>query len=1035
MRLNGMLWRLASYVALATMAMGAGAGCSGDDTEFACQDHSECLDDEACLGEVCEEAPEVGDSCPDDHEGMTYEEFACEDGQWGEVVDPPEITAVSADPPTVDPGEQSVLEVEASSELEELSYQWGAPDGWELAADDEATVDLTAIDEPGETATIEITVTDSSDQTDSGEVVVSTHEIDGPEIDGITADPEPVIPGEIQVVSVEVSHPDGLELDYDWSLPGGWELEETTGPGTIELRAADDHGQSGMLEVTVNDIYDRQATTSLTLSTESLFCGGEGTEGEPFEICAPWSLNRVGYYTEYLDDHFQVTEHLEMEELDEEIHVIGDSQQPFSGMFDGAGYEISGLEVDIDADEAGLFGRVDADGRISDVSLESVDVTGEDLVGGLVGRNEGTVSDVEATGNVEGLAEVGGLIGRNLGSIHRGAAEVDVVGEDEQVGGLVGFNPGTIESTTARGVVDGEDEAVGGLVGENLDSIVTSYATGDVEGDGIVGGLVGSNAEDGTISESYSVGSVTGSFSVGGLVGVNDGDETAIERSFWNLATSGQNDSAGGAGLSETDEFRFKREFESQGWTFYPDDDFDWIMRADDDGVLHPSLDWEAPCDPDEGESECNSGVCATDVELCVECDANPTDVDFGAGEGTEDEPWRICSSDQFKAMSDDDDVLDDHFELYDDIEGDSSTLLSDDVVGTGTDDGFDGVFDGREHRIVDFEIASDSSADSLGLFGTIEENGVVRDLELVDITMAASNHDEVGALAGRNEGTIEDCRGVEIARIEGGEWVGGLVGYNEGAITDVEFSTRSDDGQLAEIWVSQGGGGLVGFNGLDAQIEDASVDVQITGVNQELGIGGLAGVNYGSITDSNATGGVEANSSVGGLVGRVESTGEVQRSYSTAEVTSDSDAFVDVGGLVGASEGDVSDSFSIGEVEQLGVSSVVGGLIGHVSGTAETKHSYAATSMSVSGGQGGDDDEGDEGELEGDALIGGRGMGSTEQELYWDEDIHESGSTTGEGLTTDEFSDASNFLLWDFTDVWEIGEAPDGADRPVIQD
>ena len=94
-------------------------------------------------------------------------------------------------------------------------------------------------------------------------------------------------------------------------------------------------------------------------------------------------------------------------------------------------------------------------------------------------------------------------------------------------------------------------------------------------------------------------------------------------------------------------------------------------------------------------------------------------------------------------------------------------------------------------------------------------------------------------------------------------------------------------------------------FGGVDegGHIENVGVvDVTVTG---ELGVGGLAGGNTGTVTNSYATGSVIGNSRVGGLVG-VNYYGSVTHSYSTGSVTGSSQ----VGGLVGYNTSTVSNSF-----------------------------------------------------------------------------------------------------------------------------
>ena len=92
------------------------------------------------------------------------------------------------------------------------------------------------------------------------------------------------------------------------------------------------------------------------------------------------------------------------------------------------------------------------------------------------------------------------------------------------VGGLVGYNEGTISACYATGDASGTN-LVGGLVGYNEGTISACYATGDASGTNLVGGLVGRNST-GTISACYATGNASGTNNVGGLVGFSDGTVT-----------------------------------------------------------------------------------------------------------------------------------------------------------------------------------------------------------------------------------------------------------------------------------------------------------------------------------------------------------------------------------------------------------------------------------------------------------------------------------------------------------------------------
>jgi len=129
-------------------------------------------------------------------------------------------------------------------------------------------------------------------------------------------------------------------------------------------------------------------------------------------------------------------------------------------------------------------------------------------IGGLAGKNDGTVSNSHATGNVTGTSNVGGLVGEN---------------------GLSAG--GTIENSYATGNVDASSSRVGGLVGwmYHADSTITgSYATGNVSGRQRTGGLVG-QVYEGTVNNSYALntgisrGSGSASTTFGRIAGENSG--------------------------------------------------------------------------------------------------------------------------------------------------------------------------------------------------------------------------------------------------------------------------------------------------------------------------------------------------------------------------------------------------------------------------------------------------------------------------------------------------------------------------------
>ena len=173
---------------------------------------------------------------------------------------------------------------------------------------------------------------------------------------------------------------------------------------------------------------------------------------------------------------------------------IGDDFEPlgvapfegdaFTGTFDGDGFAIENLVIDVDPDDrgVGLFGGTDNEGA---VVVENLSVSG-------------SVTNADTDFN-----ETGGLVGdHDGGTIQNCVSNVDVINEANITGGLVGRSGDTVTESYATGSVEGNDR-VGGLVGQNTDTISTSYAVGLVTGNEDVGGLCTDRFDNGTVTDSY----------------------------------------------------------------------------------------------------------------------------------------------------------------------------------------------------------------------------------------------------------------------------------------------------------------------------------------------------------------------------------------------------------------------------------------------------------------------------------------------------------------------------------------------------
>ena len=263
-----------------------------------------------------------------------------------------------------------------------------------------------------------------------------------------------------------------------------------------------------------------------------------------------------------------------------------------------------------------------------------------------------------------------------------------------------------------------------------------------------------------------------------------------------------------------------------------------------------------------------------------VDLDANDLD-----GSGTAADPYEITNATELQAMEDD---LDANYELVSDIDASETAQFNDgagfDPVGPSFNAKFGGSFDGNNHTITGLTIDRPTE-NRTGVIGVLDDEGTIRNVSIVD------------------------------ANITGDLFTGGIVGT-----TDGEVVSSSVTGTVTSS--SNNAGGLAGSN--DGLLRESSAQVTVTGKNQ---LGGLVGLSSGTIRKSYATGSVSASGNragnrVGGLVATNNNNATVENSYATGAVAGDSK----VGGLVGLNVGSIQQTFAVGSVSG---TSAVGGLVG----------------------------------------------------------------------------------------------------------
>lgn len=196
---------------------------------------------------------------------------------------------------------------------------------------------------------------------------------------------------------------------------------------------------------------------------------GKGTAENPYEIRNVNDLKllaeKVNSGETYEGKYFKQTADID---LNNETNwtPIGKLNNPFKGIFNGDGHQITNLEVTGNSNNAGLFGYVD--GAIIQNCNVTGEVNGYDYVGGVVG-------------NAYGKTQI-------LSCSFRG----DVTGEDSYIGGIAGSARGTIKNCYALADVTATEFIAGGIAGYAYHvTIENCYYGGNVSARNTAGGIAG----------------------------------------------------------------------------------------------------------------------------------------------------------------------------------------------------------------------------------------------------------------------------------------------------------------------------------------------------------------------------------------------------------------------------------------------------------------------------------------------------------------------------------------------------------------
>ena len=413
----------------------------------------------------------------------------------------------------------------------------------------------------------------------------------------------------------------------------------------------------------------------------------------------------------------------------------------FTGKFSGNGHTISNISVNYDDDLVGLFGT--NKGLIMNLAV-SGEVTGEEYIGGICAKNEGTIYSCSFDGEVRQSA-----------------------------------------TTQRKG-------KVGGICGTNYATISNCFNSADVSGKDYIGGICGEMCgKDPVVVYCVSVGKVsgfTGSAIVGGICGyganVSYGGSPELSHCRFDMDVSGSINliNSGGAITNRGDNFSYNTEF----------------LCGDNIGSFDLDI-WNAAkgvvVTPDAKDGKFGTKTC---YYMSLKCFGESRGVsrdvfNFAFAGGRDDwQPYTLISSeDVFRTYWQWDVKWSENFVLGDDITL-ACSLAPSDLIPTSLSTGtFSGRFSGNGHTVT---MTDDSTC---GLFGT--NKGTIINLAVkgsIDSSVGSSTDNYSGGICAVNDGTIYGCS--FEGKIYGGA-------NNTGAVCGLNNKTISNCFALANVEATNG--------------------------------------------------------------------------------------------------------------------------------------------------------------------------------------------------------------------------------------
>ncbi|MBQ7563789.1 MAG: Ig-like domain-containing protein [Lachnospiraceae bacterium] len=292
-----------------------------------------------------------------------------------------------------------------------------------------------------------------------------------------------------------------------------------------------------------------------------------------------------------------------------------------------------------------------------------------------------------------------------------------------------------------------------------------------------------------------------------------------------------------------------------------------------------------------EGKATITASILGAEATCLVEViDASSL---FSGGAGTENSPFIVSTAEQLLKVE--------QFNGFYYIQNKDIDLNYEYVNLFSEEEPFVGSYDGNGYSITNFMYIGTDHVTGFGLFQTIGEGGVVKNLKMKNETITCGN--SAGGITAHNMGIIENCSVEGIiktltASTKYEHESGMICGKNEGRILSChaagELSAKYDDGKDVRNAKAKGGG-IAGSNSGFINLCESEADVDVSTVDTDCYAGGIVAYNSGVANYCTARGKINGNARLtlfgmgtgyaGGVAGF--NTGTIQGNEYTGDVDS----------------------------------------------------------------------------------------------------------------------------------------------------